>query len=170
MAAKKRTRPVYMTVRRLVDPETGEVVGALVPSSPIDRRLVREKGIRAGQEVRVEIKKPRNSGFHRLVHVLGAMMVDHVEAFTGATAHEAIKRLQRESGICCDEQEIEVPGLGKLVVKVAQSLAYDEMDEVDFRRLFEGICDYVCARYWPDLDRDAIEQQAGLMQQYREVA
>lgn len=167
---KKRLRPIYMVVRRLIDPDTGALVGALVPSSDIDSRLMRQKRIRVGQEVRADLKRPRNSKYHRLVHVLGMMMIEHVEAFASMDTHEAIKRLQRESGICCEEQEIEVPGFGKLVVKVAQSIAFDEMEEGEFRRLYEGICDFVGEKYWPGLDADKIEEIVGVMPQYRSVA
>ena len=165
-AAKSRRRtvkPIYMVCRKLVNPETGEFVGALVPSSAVDSRLLRQKKVGLGKEFRVEIKKPRSARFHRLVHVLGMLMVDQVEAFTGVSSHEAIKRLQRETGICCEQQDIEVPGFGKLVVNVAQSLAFDEMDETEFRRLFKGICRHVAEKYWPGLTEEQIEAQAGVM-------
>lgn len=167
---KRPIRPVYMVARRLIDPETGEEVGALVPASAIDSRLIRQKKIKVGQEVRADIKRPRNSGYHRLVHVLGMMMTDHVDGFNGMSSHEAIKRLQRESGICCEEQSIDVPGVGSLVVKVARSIAFDEMEEGDFRRLYEGICDFVAVNYWPGLNLEKIEEMASVMPSGRGAA
>lgn len=163
MSKKKFTRPVYMTARRLMDPATGEVVSALVPSSDLDQHLIRQRDVRIGREYRVGIEQARNAKFHRLVHALGKLVTENLDAFTGLKAHDAIKRLQRESGLFCEEQEIEIPNLGKLVVKVAQSLAFDCMDEADFKSLYEGICAHVAATYWPDLDPEAIEAMADLM-------
>lgn len=159
----KSRRPVYFEVKRLVDPATGEEVGALVPRHRIDQRLMRERGYRTGDQIRAELKKPRNVKFHRLVHALGGLIADHIEAFQGDTCHAVIKRLQRETGICCETQEIELPGLGKLEVKVAQSLAFDEMDEGQFFELYRGICNHVCARYWPGMTPEQIESLVDLM-------
>ena len=41
--AKRARRPVYLMVRKLVDPKTGEEIGALVPANQIDARLLRER-------------------------------------------------------------------------------------------------------------------------------
>jgi hypothetical protein len=161
--AKKASRPIYFQVRRLVDPATGEEVGALIPHHRIDQRLMRERSYRVGDELRADLKKPRNVKFHRLVHALGGLVVDQIEAFQGLGCHDAIKRLQRETGICCEVQTIELPGIGKLDVSVAQSLAFDEMDEGEFYRLWQGICRHLCDRYWPGLNQDQIETMIDLM-------
>lgn len=169
MSKKKSTRPIYLTPQRLVNPETGEVVKALVPCSGIDRHLLNEKRLKLGDEIRADLKNRRNVKFHRLVHALGIMLVQHIEAFRDLNAHEAIKRVQRESGICCEQQEIEIPQIGKLVVNVAQSIAFDCMDESDFAHLWEGICRHVAETYWPDLTEEQIADQAELMPT-REIA
>lgn len=161
--SRKSKRPVYFQVRRLVDPATGEEVGALVPRHRIDQRLLRERGYRVGDELRADLKKPRNALFHRMVHALGGIVSDHVEEFTGVDCHEVIKRLQRESGICCEIQDIELPGLGKIQVKVAKSIAFDEMDEGEFRALWQGICRFICDRYWPGMTEEQITEMANLM-------
>lgn len=161
--AKKSSRPVYFVIRRLVDPATGEEVGALVPRHQIDVRLMRERAYRVGDDLRADLKKPRNARFHRMVHVLGGILADHVEAFTGMDCHSVIKRLQRETGICCEEQDVDIPGIGKLVIKVAMSLSFDEMEEGEFYQLWQGICRYVSEKYWPDLSEEQISDMADLM-------
>lgn len=162
-ARPKKSRPVYFQVRRLVDPATGEELGALVPRHRIDQRLMRERNYRVGDELRADLKKPRNAKFHRLVHALGGLVVDQIESFQGMGCHDAIKRLQRETGICCEVQTIELPGVGKLDVSVAQSIAFDEMEEGDFHRLWQGICRHLCERYWPGMKPEEIEAMAELM-------
>lgn len=163
MSKRKHTRPVYMTPRRLVDPATGESIAALVPVSDLDRHLLKQRRVAIGKEYRVGVEQARNSKFHRLVHALGRLVSENVDAFAGLNCHAVIKRLQREAGVFCEEQEIEIPNLGKLVVKVAQSIAFDCMDEADFKELYTAICRHVAATYWPGLDEQAVEAMAGLM-------
>lgn len=153
-AAKRARRPVYMLVRKLIDPDTGALVGALVPAHPVDARLMRERKLYAGREVRAELKQPRNPAFHRLAHAVGHLMVDHVDGFESETAHSALKRVQRESGICCEPFEIDLGPLGKVQAMQARSLSFDEMDEGEFGEFFAGICDYIDAHYMHGLTGD----------------
>lgn len=188
-ASPSRKR-IYFTVRELADPDTGELVGALVPSSPVDRALMRRRKFAKGHEVRADLTKARNPKFHRLVHALGLMVSEHVEAFQDMDAHETLKQLQVEANVCCEVQTINatpvvaavlkaaesllggaaarmlqavLPEIKTIEVKVAQSMAFDEMDETEFRRLFDRICRYVAETYWPDLDQETITAMAGMM-------
>lgn len=173
-AAKRARRPIYMVVARLIDPRTGEEVGALVPAHPIDQRLMRERRFHVDREVRAELKQPRNVKFHRLAHAIGHLLVDNVEAFQGMQAHQALKAVQLEAGVCCDEREIDatpviravlaaaeavfgegaakllrtvLPEVRTVTVKEARSLAFDEMPEDEFAVFFEGITAHIGATY-----------------------
>lgn len=156
--AKRPSRPVYAEVVRVAVLATGEERLALVATHPVDRRLMKERGYREGDEVRLEIKKPRNAKFNRLAHALGKLMVDSIDEFATLDSHGALKRLQRESGICCEEQSVEVPGGGTLALKVAQSIAFDEMSEEEFSHLFKGICHHIVQKYWHDMSAEQVEQ------------
>jgi len=145
--AKRARRPIYGTCMRLVDPETGEEHGAFVPAHPIDKRLAKERRFKVGETYRMEIKQARALWQHRLIHKIGQLVVDNVEGWEQMTSHDAIKRLQRESGVCCEELEIDVPGVGRLMVKQAESLAFDEMEQDRFEVLFDGITEYIGLTY-----------------------
>lgn len=145
--AKRARRPIYVTCMRLVDPSTGVEYGAFVPSHPIDQRLAKERGFRVGREYRAEIKQAREGWQHRLIHKIGQLMVDNVDGWEDMRSHDAVKRLQRESGTCCEEMEIDVPGVGRLVVKQAESLAFDEMEQDRFEQLFDGITEHIGTNY-----------------------
>lgn len=145
--AKRARRPVYLTCMRLVDPETGVEYGAFVPSHPIDQRLAKERGYRVGREYRAEIKQARVAWQHRLIHKIGTLMVDNVEGWEQLKSHDAVKRLQRESGVCCEELEVDIPGVGRLMVKQAESLAFDDMEQDRFEQLFEGIAQHIGEHY-----------------------
>jgi hypothetical protein len=159
-AAKRARRPVYGVLRRMADVETGEIRLAIVAANPIDRALMKDRKYREGDELRLEIKRPRNPKFHRLMHAIGQMLVEHVDGFEGLDGHSAIKRIQRESGVCCEEQTMELPGLGTVTLKVPESLAFDEMDDTRFRELFDGATRYIAERYWPDMTPEALEEMA----------
>lgn len=160
---KRPRRPVYFRVERLVRPDTGEEVGALVPRYACDLRAMRERKYVVGAELRAELKRPRNPAFHRLVHALGGMAVDQIDGFGDLDAHAAVKRLQREAGVACEEMMIDLGPLGQVPVKVPRSIAFDEMDDGEFSELFRGICRHIAATYWPGMSEDEIAQQAELM-------
>lgn len=159
---------------RVVDPATGEELGAFVPLHDIDRRLAKDRGYRAGREYRLEIKESRNAAFHRLAHVIGHLLVDNVEGFRDLDAHAALKQLQLESGICCETVEMHaspvvkalldaaeavlgvgarrvlagvLPEIRTIPVKVPQSLAFDSMEEQDFAAFFKGITAWIGGQY-----------------------
>lgn len=145
--AKRARRPVYGEFVKVAVLETGEERIAFIAAHPIDRRLLKERGWKKGDEVRAEFKRPRNVAFHRLAHAIGALLVDNVEGFETMDAHDAIKRVQRESGVCCEEVEIDIPGMGKLLAKQAESLSFDEMTAERFETFFNGITDYIDRTY-----------------------
>lgn len=151
LKAKRARRPIYLVVRRLVDPQTGEEVGALVPAHPIDQRLMKERRFHVNREVRAELKQPRNPAFHRLAHAIGHLLVDNVDKFHGKDAHSAIKTLQAEAGVCCDAERfvIDLGQFGRHEVdrNVPRSIAFDEMEEDEFRQFFDGITAYIGEHY-----------------------
>jgi hypothetical protein len=158
MKARRPKKPVYVEVRQLMVPETGELVGALVPRYACDRRAMRERGYHVGLELRAELKAARNPGFHRLAHAIGSLVVDQIPEFEGLDAHEAVKRLQRETGVCCESMEIDLGPLGKVPVSVPRSIAFDEMSEDEFQQLVRAIFALIARRYWPQLDAAGVEE------------
>ncbi|KIP87477.1 hypothetical protein SN15_01935 [Stenotrophomonas maltophilia] len=172
--AKRARRPIYATCMRLADPATGEELGSFVPLHDIDRRLAKERGYKVGHEYRLEIKESRNAAFHRLAHAVGNLLVDNVETFRDLDAHAALKRVQLEAGICCEMVEVDatpviaavldaseamlgtgarkvlagvLPEIHTIPVKVAQSLAFDSMEEEDFGAFFKGITAWIGEHY-----------------------
>lgn len=138
-AAKIRSRDIRMTVLRVMIPETGEIIGALVPDHPIDRRSMKERKLFVGKMVRATLREDRNPMFWRKAHVLSAWLADNVEAFAGLDTHAALKKLQTDSGIGCETEEFDMPALGIRGTRtVAQSLNFSDMDEGEFATLWDG--------------------------------
>lgn len=183
--AKRAARPIYALIERVVVLDTGEERLAMLAEHPVDRELMKQRGYRRGQEVRLEIKAPRDAWRHRLLHKIGQLMVENVEGWEGLDSHEAIKQLQREANVCCEQIDMDAtpvvaavlaasdaafgPGAAKLLrevlprietipVTVARSLAFDSMDEDEFRRLFEGITRHIGAAYAHVLINDVLAE------------
>lgn len=161
--ARLINKRVYLRVRVLVDPKTGEETKALVPRFGCDRQLLADRGFKAGDTLRAEITKPRDLGQWRKAHLLAGLVRQHIPGFELLTSHEAIKRLQLESGVACDEDSVTVPGVGTLLRKVPRSLAFDEMEETEFMRFFQSICHHMAQTYWPHMAREDVEQMIELM-------
>jgi hypothetical protein len=174
--AAKPQKPLYFQARKalLIDHKTGEVlpgeVSVLAPLTQWDTRAMRDRGYKVGQTVRGRIERPRNPKFNGLAHALGALIVDHVEGFEGKDAHDALKKVQGDAGICCEESTIDASplidallvaidqalgaGARKIVeavfeqirtltVKVPESIAFDSMPEERFSKLVLEVCQYV---------------------------
>ena len=135
---RKRYAPVYFRVERVVRPETGELVGALVPLTEMDQRTMRERNYTTGKELRADLRQSRNPGFYRLAHKLGAFLADHVGGFDGLSQHDALKKLQELSGIGCIVALYDLPGVGTLRRTEAESLNFEDMDEGRFKQLWSG--------------------------------
>lgn len=188
-AKKREPRHIYF---RLVKArlEGGEIVGAMVPCHATDQRLLRERNYRIGDQLRCEITKPRILGQHRKAHILGQMCIAHLDGFEGLGSHDAIKRLQRESGVCCELEAINavpvveailsaaqkllggpaaamlravLPEIKTIDVTVPRSLAFDRMEQGTFEIFYRGICAHICERYWPGKTPEEIEEMAELM-------
>lgn len=145
--AKRARRPVYMVLRKMIDAETGEIVAAFRASNDIDARLLRERGFKVGQEYRHEIKQAREGWKHRLMHKIGGLLVDNVDGFEDTDSHGAVKRAQEKSGVCCDVTTFVIDlgqfGRHEAEKKIPRSIAFDEMDEDEFERLFVGVTQWI---------------------------
>lgn len=139
------------------------VKGAMVPADSSCASRLRERQYSVGDLVFVEIRKPRNPRFHRLAHVFGRLVTENLDAFEGMDPHGALKRLQIESGVGCDEIGLRMPGVGPCLYRVPRSLSFESMDEGEFKETMRGLCRHVAREYWRDCTADEIEAMAEAM-------
>ena len=90
--------------------------GALVPAHDAAREALRARGFKVGDVLLADLTKPRNPGFHRLAHAIGRLVAENVTAFYTMPAHDALKRLQAESGIECEARTVDLPGFGVCMI------------------------------------------------------
>lgn len=158
-----RRQQIRFEVRRLVDPETGEEVGALVPKWSVDRRTMKERGYHVGIELKADVRRSRNSQFYRLGHVLGGWLVDNCEGWEGLTQHDALKRLQERSGIGCITEAFEIPGFGRGHRIVAESLNFDDMDEGRWRELWNGWIEWMRTNLYGGMTAEQLAEVEALI-------
>ena len=187
----RRLLPIHLTLRRLVDPDTGVEIKAFSAAFKADRMICKERRYKVGATYRADISESRNPKFNNLVHGLGELVRRNVDGYQDCKdAHDVIKRLQRKSGVCCEEQEIYaspeieavlaaarailgdaaarmlsavLPSIKTIKVRVAQSLAFDSLDEAEFYLFWRGICRYLITTHWGDLTEDVITEMANLL-------
>lgn len=139
--------------------------GALIPADPYAASVLRDRGYHLGDLLAADLTKPRNPKFNRLVHQLGQLVVANLDAFSGLDAHKAIKRLQIEGKVACDEIGIMVAGYGTVIQLIPRSLSYQSMDEGEYNQAARGISRTIAERYWLDATPESIEIMAGCMVQ-----
>lgn len=122
---------------------------ALVPADEFAFEDLAACKFKLGETVKADIKRSRNPGFHRFVHALGKLAVEQVPGFENLNAHEAVKRLQLESGAGCDTLVIELDGM-VVPYRVAKSLSFDTMDEIEFQHVAKACAKRLATRYLQD--------------------
>jgi hypothetical protein len=137
--------------------------GALVPADNYAASMLRARGYAIGDLLSADLKKPRNPKFNRLVHRIGQLAVRNLESFAGLDAHMAVKRLQIEGKVACDEIGINVIGYGTVIQLIPRSLSFESMDEGEFHQAARGICRTIAERYWPTMTEDQIAEMAESM-------
>lgn len=150
--AHKAKAPLYLVCRAgRVQMDDGSWREAKVwcASSVWDQEIMTERQYRRGDIVRAIFEKPRDEAFHRRVHLIGSFIAENVQAFHGMKSHDVIKRLQREAKAFCETVQMVFPEISPdpIEVTIAQSIAYDDMDDGDFKLLTRQIIDHACAKH-----------------------
>lgn len=138
--------------------------GAFHPADERNKERLREYGLGLGEIVHAKIERPRNPRFMRKAHALGRLCRENLEGFEALTDHQALKRLQYESGVSCDTMTAKLPGAGMVEIRVPKSINFSDMDETEFADLYQGIIRHIAAQYWPDMEPEQIERIAEVIE------
>lgn len=153
-SARRRKRTVMLRYHR----------GIFVPADETSEAMVLDRGYRDGDILSAELRKDRNPKFHRFVHQLGVALIHNTDDFAEYTsAHDVIKRLQIEANVGCEVTLIKVPHLGIVEHRSPISLAFESMDEAEFRAVYNGLCDYIRRTYWHGFTREQVQEVASLV-------
>lgn len=158
-AARKRAKERFalrVDVALVEHNALSERIGCLIPADSYTQRRLRELGYKRGDLVFSEFFKPRNPLFHRLAHRIGTLCVRSIEAFAGMDAHDALKKLQLDAAVECEESRAIVPDVGVMTVLTPISLAFESMEEGRFQAFVRRVYDHIAHRYWPDMSAEDI--------------
>lgn len=98
------------------------VPGSLIPADEYARSRLRERGYRAGDLLKADLTKPNNPRFHRLLHYIGRLCAENIEAFAGMDAHQVLKRIQFDGDIACEELGVSLRSAWRHVAKAILAL------------------------------------------------
>ncbi len=136
------------------------VKGGLEPADEYARQQLRSKNYHIGDVLTAELKKLNNPAFWRLMHRIGQLCAENIEAFAGMDAHKVLKRIQWEANIACEEMGVMVPGMGLATVRFPLSLSFESMDDGERHEIAVAMCRHISTKYWPILSPEQIEQMA----------
>lgn len=125
--------------------------GALIPTSSVDLDLFDK--LKADMDVQVEIRRPRNIKFHRLVWGLVNIVWKHQYFYP--TTVDFMDDLKVATGHC---EEVASPLTGKTRIK-PKSIAFANMSEDNFRQLFEKMLDLIIHRILPKVNKSELEEE-----------
>lgn len=137
--------------------------GTLIPADPCAASKLRERSYRVNDLLVADLCKPRNPKFNGLVHRLGMLVVKNIDSFSNYEAHRAIKRIQIEGKVACDEIGYMIPNFGMAIQFIPRSISFESMDEAEFQHAAKGICRTIADRYWHDRTPEQIEEMAESM-------
>lgn len=164
-AAKKKPteRAIMAVVRKLVDPDTGEIYPCFVPAYQLDRLALRQREVRTNDLVLIDVFKDRNPRFWRLFHALSGFLADNVDELNGLKHHDALKKVQRDSRIHCELVDVFADD-GAKVGQIVQacSLSFDNTDETLAAEIWDQLCDYVARTYFPGWDDEQVKAAAAM--------
>jgi len=137
--------------------------GSFIPSSKASEEALRSIGLKVGDNVLVEVSKPRNPQFWRLAHAFGRLLVENLDDFSGLDWHDAIKKVQRDGRIECEVSEVALAGNAVAEIVTPRSLSFASMGEDTFREVYQAMSRFVAARYWQEMTPEKIEEMAEVM-------
>lgn len=108
-------------------------------------------GIKMGDTVAVEIKRPRNLRMHRLFWSLMQLVAENQEHY--ANAEEVAAAFKVATGHC---DYVQTP---RGLVGIPKSISFAKMDQDAFRAFFDRALDYMVEHVIPGLDRKNLERE-----------
>lgn len=137
--------------------------GSFVPYDEASRLICRDRKFYSGIKLIAYLYQPHDLEQWHKAHGLGCALVEHVEGFERLNGHTALKKLQEDGNIACENETFDLGSLGKVTRTRARSLAWDEMDGSEFEEVYGRMLDYVRRKYWPALDEAGMQSLQKLL-------
>lgn len=145
--SKPRKEPAYLRV----------VKGGFEPASAYYAEMLRNKGIKIGDVVRVEMTKPRYPRHHRLVMAALQKVLDNQEGLL--TMNQLLTVVKIKMGYA----EPFVDAVAGKTYWVPQSIAFDAMDQSEFEVFWKDLCKLIARDYFHGMTDAQVAQLADMM-------
>ena len=111
-----------------------------------------------GEVIEVEFRRKRNMKHHRLFWALMSLVWDQLDHTEYPTVETLVTRVKVATGHR-DEYEFD----NGLVAFVPRSIAFHAMDQAEFERFFEIVCDWVAANVLPGVSQAELLEEIEVM-------
>lgn len=125
-------------------------LGSLVPGDTLAEDLMRK--ISQGEWVRIEVKRPRNIGYHRKLFALLNLVFENQSRF--ASVDELLDAVKVYIGHC--ETMVLKDGT---TVKRPKSISFASMDQTGFEKFYDQVIDVVAKEIIPGIEKLALKQE-----------
>jgi hypothetical protein len=125
-------------------------LGKLVPVDQAGEDALRK--LKFGDVVSVEVKKPRNVKHHRLYWQLVSTVLENQTRYE--TAEQLHCALKISAGIY---DPLIMPS--GVIYKIPGSIAFDKMDQTEFKQFYDKVCDLVAEHFLPGIDVAALKEE-----------
>ena len=152
---KRRPEKIYLRVMQ---------DGSLAPADPYAASRLRDMKYKSGDIVSALLSKLRKYSTYKNAHKIALLMIQSHDDFRYyANAHDALKRLQIESGAACEEIKVRNRKGEWEHRRYPLSFSYDSLGEEVFEEAIKVMCRYLVDVYWPDMEPEDIEIMAERM-------
>ena len=112
--------------------------GGFIPADDEDKEKL--KGIKQGETVSCEVKKPRNIKFHRKFFVLVKLVYDNQKIY------KCIEHLRNDLTIEAGYYKVSYNMHGE-EVKLAKSISFASMGELEFNEFYSSVVNTICTHF-----------------------
>ena len=127
---------------------------------PVSDDVAEELETISDGEVKVEITKPRNIGFHRkffsLLRAAYKIWDQPITYYKGYRIETSFEEFRKNITILCGHFYMDVDIRGKMRAR-AKSISFAKMDEVEFEKLYSKAVDVIIERVLPTWTRHELD-------------
>lgn len=150
--------PLFVKSRDMIDPETGEIVRALVPDNALSVETLAK--VRAGRTLHVITETARNYDQLKLLWAMAEKIHQNSERFT--SAKHVVRELKLNTGHV-EREQLNIAGLGIVERTWPASINYESMPQGEFQVWLEKALAYVRSDIWPGMPEGVLKDEITAM-------
>ncbi len=150
--------PLFVKARDMIDPETGEIVRALVPDNALSVETLAK--VRMGRTLHVITETARNYDQLKLLWAMAEKIHQNSERFT--SREHVVRELKLNTGHV-EREQLNIPGLGIVERTWPASIDYESMTQAEFQIWLEKALAYIRSDIWPGMPEGPLKDEITAM-------